>query len=100
MTGYSLPRSRNCAAVVPATLVWIVLATLCDRHAEHRRLRTIDADGDLRTAFLAAEAHVGDPGRVFHHVARVLRETPGVVEVVAADFELQAAGRLGCCRRR
>ena len=25
--GYSLPRSRNCAAVVPATLVWIVVAT-------------------------------------------------------------------------
>ena len=27
-TGYSVPRSRNCAAVVPATFVWIVVATL------------------------------------------------------------------------
>ena len=76
---------------MPATLVWIVVATLPHRHAEHGGLRPIDADGDLGPAFFAADAHVGDAGRVLHHAARVLRDAARVVEVVAADFELQAA---------
>ena len=72
------------------------------RHAEHRRLRPVDADGDLGAAFLAADADVGDAGRVFHHLARVLGDAPRVVEVVAADLELQAAGLavVVLCRRR
>src|SRR5262249_32962281 len=44
-----------------------------DGHAEHRRLRAVDANRDLRPAFLAADAHVGDAGRAGHQHARLLR---------------------------
>ena len=90
-TGYSLPRSRNCAAVVPATLVWIVLATLCTRHAEHRAFgrstrMAISGRPSSRPTLTSAM-----PGVSSISVARILRHAPGVVEVVAADFERQAA---------
>src|SRR4029078_7674621 len=61
------------------------------RHAEYCGLRSINANGNLRTAFLTADADVGDSRRVFHHHAGILRETARVVEVMAANFQLQPA---------
>ena len=60
MIGYSLPRSRNCAAVRAGDVRLDRGGHRLRRHAEHGRLRSIDADGDFRTALFAADAHVGD----------------------------------------
>ena len=69
MIGYSLPPWRNIAACVPATLVRIVLATRRGADAEQRGLGAIDAHRQLRAAFVAAEAGVGDAR---HRVEQVL----------------------------
>ena len=100
MIGYSLPSWRNSAACVPATLVRIVFATLRHGQAEQRGLRAIDAHRELRPAFVAADARVGDPGRR----CRSGPSPPGRPAAsrsrsLAADFE-RRAGRRRCCRPR
>ena len=59
-------------------------------HSKHGRLRSIDPNGDFRTALFAADANVGNPGRPFHHGPGFLRDAPCIVEVFAADFQGQA----------
>ena len=92
MIGYSLPRSRNSAACVPATLVRMVLATLVALRPSSAAFGAIDAHRQLRPSFVAAEPRVGDarascragPSASCATLARV-------VEVLAADLERQPA---------
>ena len=52
----------------------------------------VDANGDLGAAVFPAETDVSQARDVFHHVARIISHAPGIVEIMATDFQLQAAG--------
>ena len=52
---------------------------------------TVDADGQLRTALFALQARVGNAGRGVEHRLQILRDLLRGLEIVAEDFDRQAA---------
>ena len=61
-----------------------------DREPEQRRLRPVDANRQLRPAFLAAELRVGDAGHIPHRGEHVLGNALRLFEIVAAHFDGEA----------
>ena len=71
------------------------LGDTVDREAEHRGLRTIDADRELGPARRSWPTRTSAmPGRVLHQRDRLLLDPLGIVEVVAADLERETRASL------